>query len=138
MERRNEILRELDEANRQIFARRRAVWHDRQAECGLAGELQYTREVAEAALRKLDYEMIGENGVTRVLDLRDPRQVLQAIAWWEQQRAIVEDQAGIHMERRDELIREVMAVEPALPRDDIARAARVKKARLYQIRDGRR
>ncbi|SCL21531.1 hypothetical protein [Micromonospora inyonensis] len=38
--------------------------------------------------------------------------------------------------RRDELIRAALRTE--LPRADIANAARVKPARLYQIRDGRR
>jgi hypothetical protein len=38
--------------------------------------------------------------------------------------------------RRDELVRAAMRTE--LPRAKIAEAARVKEARLYQIRDGRR
>lgn len=40
------------------------------------------------------------------------------------------------IERRDQLIRSLM--ETSVARDEIAAAARVKTARLYQIRDGRR
>lgn len=39
-------------------------------------------------------------------------------------------------ERRDQLVRSLMAT--SVGRDEIAAAARVKAARLYQIRDGRR
>lgn len=41
-----------------------------------------------------------------------------------------------HTARRDELIRAALRTE--LPRGDIAAAAKLKPARLYQIRDGRR
>jgi hypothetical protein len=42
-----------------------------------------------------------------------------------------------HLEgRRDELVRALL--QTRVPREDIAAAARVKPARLYQIRDGRR
>jgi hypothetical protein len=39
--------------------------------------------------------------------------------------------------RRDELIRQLMAMDPIVPRAEIAEAARVSEPRLYQIRDGR-
>ncbi len=39
--------------------------------------------------------------------------------------------------RRDELVRKLMAMEPTVPRAEIAKAARVSEPRLYQIRDGR-
>lgn len=41
-----------------------------------------------------------------------------------------------HTERRDELVR--VAMGTALPREEIAAAAGVRPARLYQIRDGHR
>lgn len=50
--------------------------------------------------------------------------------------ATLEDRHAELVTRRDELIRAALRTE--LPRADIAAAARVKPARLYQIRDGRR
>lgn len=50
--------------------------------------------------------------------------------------ASLEKQHAELVARRDELIRAALRTE--LPRADIAAAARVKPARLYQIRDGRR
>jgi hypothetical protein len=41
-------------------------------------------------------------------------------------------------DRRDELVRQALAVQPKVPRADIATAADVRPARLYQIRDRRR
>ncbi|WP_431977604.1 hypothetical protein [Micromonospora haikouensis] len=50
--------------------------------------------------------------------------------------AKLEDRHTELVTRRDELVRAALRTE--LPRADIAAAARVKPARLYQIRDGRR
>jgi hypothetical protein len=50
--------------------------------------------------------------------------------------AEAEQIAAEHTARRDELIRAALRTE--LPRAEIAAAAGVKEARLYQIRDGRR
>ncbi|MDM4722738.1 hypothetical protein QTQ03_25230 [Micromonospora sp. WMMA1363] len=138
MQRRNEIVRAWDEANQPVKAQIPAARRDRRAQRALSAEFQYNRELAEEALRELDYEVIGENGVTTVIDLRDPRQVLQAIAWWEQCRSDAEEQVSIHTGRRDELIPAAMAADPPLPCAAIAQAARVSEPRLYQIRDGRR
>ncbi len=51
---------------------------------------------------------------------------------------IADEAAAIteHRERRDALIRRALKTD--VPRGEIAAAARVKPARLYQIRDGRR
>lgn len=43
--------------------------------------------------------------------------------------------AGL-MERRDEFIRKLMAMEPTVARADIAQAAGLSEARLYQIKAG--
>lgn len=50
--------------------------------------------------------------------------------------AAAERQVAEHTDRRDELIRSALRTE--LRRADIAAAAGLREARLYQIRDGRR
>lgn len=62
--------------------------------------------------------------------------LLPAIAAEEAAAARLRQHADEHTERRDELIRAALRTE--LPRADIATAAGVKEARLYQIRDRRR
>jgi hypothetical protein len=62
--------------------------------------------------------------------------LLQQIEIAEQERANLKQQAREALIRRDELVRRAFATE--LPRDLIATAAGINKARIYQIRDGRR
>ena len=62
--------------------------------------------------------------------------LLEQIESAEQERANLKQQTREALMRRDELVRRAFHTE--LPRDRIAVAAGVNKARLYQIRNGRR
>lgn len=64
------------------------------------------------------------------------QQLLEQIADEAAAIAVAERVAAAATERRDQLIRSALRTE--LPRAAIADAARLKPARLYQIRDGRR
>jgi hypothetical protein len=62
--------------------------------------------------------------------------LLQQIEIAEQEHVNLKQQTQEALMRRDELVRRAFHTE--LPRDRIAAAAGINKARLYQIRDGRR
>ncbi len=65
-----------------------------------------------------------------------PEEILAALGAERQAIADAEQAAAEHAARRDELIR--AAFGTLLPRAAVAEAAGLAKARLYQIRDGRR
>lgn len=87
-----------------------------------AGAEVVTGAIAESLAQGL-YSTRGQHLLNGIAD------VAAAIARSEQATAE-------HVERRDDLIRKALKTD--LSRVDIAAAARVKPARLYQIRDGRR
>jgi hypothetical protein len=122
--------------------------HDISQEAALAAILVHTDQITDDPdLYSPEAEELTNAGVKLVTEAiaESYRQVLvstkaglllQQIEIAEQERANLKQQTREALMRRDELV--CRAFNAELPRDLIATAAGINKARLYQIRDGRR
>lgn len=96
------------------------------------GVAELLRSQAADELSDLGYQLVHDQGVTRIVDERSPDGMLSLITRAERHRRDCDHDAEIHMSARNDLIRRAHALKVAPA--DLARAARVSPARIHQIR----
>lgn len=110
---------------------------DDDVELAMAGAaVDAIRKAAADELEPLGYRILHDHGIDTIVDERTPNGMLAIIARAERDRADAEHDAVKHAADRDDAIRQAIAA--GVPVAQIAEAAGIKPARVYQIRDGRR